>query len=205
MNRSMSLPQPGGSLPEGYGSPSGVVRMSPQGHINANHAPVYGAPQPAVMVEETVVEEESEDLNGLFDKGKKRREDKRTAAQSPRQLPPQGVDPQGYSYLQYPDNSVVVRSGPDSVGQQYPPNSGVAQQLASSYGNHPAYRSGAGVQAFQDLATGLLSAFQPSDQSAPPMPGPAKKSNTLLYVGIGVGVVALIGTVVAVAARKRGK
>ena len=47
MNRSMSLPQPGGSLLEGYGSPSGVVRMSPQGHINANHAPVYGAPQPA--------------------------------------------------------------------------------------------------------------------------------------------------------------
>jgi len=228
MNRSMTmngLAQPGSTLADDYGAVGSVVRMRPGGHIDPSQA--YGAPpapEPEPEPEPEVVEvsamemidnddgSEGEDLNGwlkdTFGKEARQgrqadRQDARAALKGPIRVPALGTDPQGYQYDLYPDHSVLVVSGPDSVGQMYPANSQVAQNVANAYGPHPAYKRAAGLQNLFDVGTDLLGKFIPSGQDKTPTTVVQKKDNTALYVGLGIASVAAIATLVYVV--QRGK
>ena len=216
MNRSMTmngLAQPGSTLADDYGAVGSVIRMRPGGHIDPSQA--YGAP-PAPepepepepeMVEVSAMEmidsddgSEGEDLNGWLKDtfGKDAREGRQAKRQAPIQVPARGTDPQGYRYNLYPDHSVLVVSGPDSVGKNYPANSQVAQNIANAYGPHPTYQRAAGLQNIFDVGTGLLGKFIPSGQDQTPTTVVQKKDNTVLYVGLGIASVAAIATAVYV-------
>ena len=226
MNRSMTmngLAQPGSTLADDYGAVGSVVRMRPGGHIDPSQA--YGAPPaPEPEPEPEVVEvsamemidnddgSEGEDLNGwlkdTFGKEARQgrqadRQDARAALKGPIRVPALGTDPQGYQYDLYPDHSVLVVSGPDSVGQMYPANSQVAQNVANAYGPHPAYKRAAGLQNLFNVGTGLLEKFIPSGKAQTPTTVVQKKDNTVLYVGLGVlGLAAIVGAVVVFRPRK---
>lgn len=225
---SSAFPSRALSLGDDYGNPQNVVRMHP-GHgvpPQAAAAPAedLGAaglhttrPDGSVDPDPTKVSV-AEAAKGAFDKEWRAYNEKQRAqgkevkavkeqlrqesrAAQPIRRPASGTRG-GYAYLQYPDGSIQVVATPtgQGIGTQYAAGSQAAKNVESEFGPYPATGGAKALDVFSQFMQGTAQAFVASQESKAPHEKP-EKDNTWLYVGLGVGGVALLGGLAILIAR----